>query len=128
MDTTGYPGSSTATASVTDASLSLDTIPAVTIGAVEATSTTTCGGSTGTVTIGYLAVGPTVVIEAQTSVAANTKVTLGVVELTLNEQIPFSSPDVGLTVNAVHIHVSALGLAQTDLVVGSAESDIGNCP
>ena len=128
VDTTGYPGSSTATASVTDVSLSLETIPAVTIGAVEATSTTTCGGSTGTTTIASLKVGGTVVIDAQTSVAPNTKVRVGAVELTLNEQIPSSSPDAGLTVNAIHLHVSALGLARTDLVVASAQSDIGNCP
>jgi hypothetical protein len=128
VDTTGYPGSSTATASVTDASLSLTTLPVVTIGAVEATSTTNCTGSTGTTTIASLKVGGTVVIDAQTSVAPNTKVTVGAVELTLNEQIPSSSPDAGLTVNAIHLRVSAFGLAQTDLVVGSAQSDIGNCP
>ena len=53
---------------------------------------------------------------------------VGVVSLVLNEQIPFSTPDDGLTVNAVHLSVNVLGLATTNIVVASAESDIGNCP
>ena len=48
--------------------------------------------------------------------------------LVLNEQFPFSTPDKGLTVNAVHATFNALGLARVDVVVASSESDIGNCP
>jgi hypothetical protein len=50
------------------------------------------------------------------------------VSLVLNEQLPFSTPDAGLTVNAVHVHVNVLGLASVNAVIASAESDIRNCP
>ena len=46
----------------------------------------------------------------------------------LNEQIPFTTPDEGLTVNAVHLSVNVVGLAKMNIVVASSESDIGNCP
>ena len=52
----------------------------------------------------------------------------GVVKLVLNEQIPFSTPDDGLTVNAVHVAVNVLGVVTANVVVASSESDIGNCP
>lgn len=38
-----------------------------------------------------------------------------------------AGPEAGLTVNAVHATVNA-GVAPLDLVVASAESDIGGCP
>ena len=46
----------------------------------------------------------------------------------LNEQIPRSGPDRGLTVNAVHATVRPFGLVTVDEVVASSESHIGNCP
>ncbi|HEX4862818.1 MAG TPA: ice-binding family protein [Acidimicrobiales bacterium] len=128
VTTVAFPGKSTATASVADATVAITAIPTITLRAVQSTSTTTCGGSTGTTTIAFLKVGSTVVISAPTNVAPNTKITVGVVKLILNEQIPFVDPDAGLTVNAVHATVSALGLAQTNVVIASSESDIGNCP
>lgn len=67
-------------------------------------------------------------IAQRTTVAPNTRITVGPVSLVLNEEIPFSTPDDGLTVNAVHATVDALGLARTNLIVASSESDIGNCP
>jgi hypothetical protein len=69
-----------------------------------------------------------VLISQPTSIAPNTTVDVGVVKLVLNEQAPVTGPDGGLTVNAVHLSVNALGLAKTDVVIASAESDIGNCP
>ncbi len=125
VTTTSYPSQSIATASVKDASVGS---VAVTIGAVKSTSTTTCAGSVGTTVIDFLKVGPTVVIAVPTTIPANTGVTVGPVTLMLNEQIPFTVPDAGLTVNAVHVRVNALGLAQTNVVVASSESDIGDCP
>ena len=68
------------------------------------------------------------VIAQRTTVAPNTGVTVGVVSLVLNEQIPFTSPDKGLTVNAIHLSVNALGLAVVNVVVASSESDISHCP
>ena len=39
------------------------------------------------------------------AIGPNTAVNVGIVKLVLNEQIPFSTPDEGLTVNAVHVTV-----------------------
>jgi hypothetical protein len=49
------------------------------------------------------------------------------VSLVLNEQIPFSTPDKGLTVNAIHVSVNLSGVV-ADVIVASSKSDIGNCP
>jgi hypothetical protein len=102
--------------------------PTITLRAVKSTSTTTCDGSSGITTIDYLAFGNRVVIAVPTQVAPNTTINVGLVKLVLNEQIPFSAPDKGLTVNAVHATFNPLGLAKVDVVVASSESDIGNCP
>jgi Ice-binding-like len=128
VTTVAFPGKSTASASVADAAVGIGGIPTITLTAVRSTSTTTCAGSTGTTIIDYLKVGSTVVIAVPTTVAPNTQINVGVVSLTLNEQIHFTVPDDGLTVNAVHVKVNALGVAKTDVVVASSESDIGNCP
>ncbi len=123
-----YPGRSTATASVADVTVGLPAIPTITLRALRSMSTTSCTGSLGTTTIDYLKVGNTMVISVPTNVAPNTGVTVGPVRLVLNEQVPFSVPDDGLTVNAVHITVNVVGLAKTNIVIASSESDIGNCP
>ena len=68
------------------------------------------------------------VIAQPTAIQPNTTVNVGVVKLVLNEQTPITTPDRGLTVNAVHVTVDALGLARTSVVLASSESDIGNCP
>ncbi|GAA1965224.1 choice-of-anchor P family protein [Amycolatopsis minnesotensis] len=128
VTTTAFPAASTATASVADTTVTITTIPAITLRLVRSTSTTTCTGSTGTTTIDFLQVGNTVVIGHTTQPAPNTTVNLGAVSLILNEQIPFTNPDNGLTVNAIHIKVSTLGLAKVNIVVASAESDINHCP
>jgi hypothetical protein len=128
VTTTAFPGRSTASASVADATVGIAGIPVVTLGAVQSSSTTTCAGSTGSVTIAALTVGGTVVIAHPTAIAPNTAVNVGVVSLVLNEQVPVGGPDRGLTVNAVHLTVNTLGLAQTNVIVASSESDIGNCP
>jgi hypothetical protein len=53
---------------------------------------------------------------------------VGVVKLVLNQQTPFSVPDQGLQVTALHATVNVLGLARVDVALASSESDIGNCP
>ena len=128
VTTVAFPGKSTASASVADATVvGITGVPTITMRVVKSTSTTTCAGSSGTTTIEFLQVGRTVV--ATTNVAPNTHLTVEGVALVLNEQIPFSTPDKGLTVNAVHATVNAAsGVAQTNLIVASSESDIGNCP
>ena len=128
VTTTAFPGKSVASASVDDTTVGIPGIPVISLAAVQSTSTTTCGGSSGSTTIAYLKVGGTVVISQPTNIAPNTTINVGVVKLVLNEQKVISGPDAGLTVNAVHVTVNALGLAKTDVVLASSESDIGNCP
>ncbi|MEU8279720.1 vWA domain-containing protein [Microbispora bryophytorum] len=126
--TTEFPGKSVATASIDDTTIGITGIPVITVKTIKSSSTTTCAGSTGTTTIASLKVGNTVVIAEPTNIQPNTTVNVGVVKLVLNEQTSFTTPDKGLTVNAVHVTVNALGLAKTNVVLASAESDIGNCP
>ncbi|MEO3891963.1 vWA domain-containing protein [Nonomuraea sp. B5E05] len=126
--TTAFPGKSVATASIDDTTIGITGIPVITVKTIKSSSTTTCAGSSGTTTIAFLKVGNTVVIAEPTKIEPNTTVNVGVVKLVLNEQTPFTTPDTGLTVNAVHITVNALGLAKTNVVLASSESDIGNCP
>ncbi|MGW7535974.1 choice-of-anchor P family protein [Amycolatopsis sp. NPDC054798] len=128
VTTTASPATSAATASVADATVSIATVPTITMRLVGSSSTTTCAGSAGTTTIGFLRVGSTVVIGQAARPAPNTTINLGAVSLVLNEQIPFTSPDNGLTVNAVHIRVDTLGLAKVNVIVASSESDIRDCP
>jgi len=126
VTTVASPARSTAEASVADATVGIAGIPTVAIGAVKSTSTTACSGSSGTTTIASIKVGSTVVT-IPPNVAPNTVINVGVVRLVLNEQIPFSTPDDGLTVNAVHVTANVLGVA-ANVIVASSESDIGNCP
>jgi Ice-binding-like len=128
VTTVAFPGRSTASASLADASVAILTVPTITTHLVQSSSTTTCAGSTGTTTIDYLKVGATVVIAQPSQIAPNTRITVGVVSLILNQQIPFSSPDKGLTVNAIHITVNTVGLAVVNVILASSESDITNCP
>jgi len=128
VTTVAFPGKSTASASAADATVSgLLGIPVIAATVVKSTSTTTCGGSSGTTTIASLTVGGAAVTLPPT-IAPNTTINVGVVSLVLNEQIPFHGPDDGLTVNAIHAKVNVLGLATTNVVIASSESDIGNCP
>ena len=87
-----------------------------------------------TAIVGLAGAGKTTVFNTLTRGHAETggfggmQLNVGVVKLVLNEQLPFSTPDKGLTVNAVHATVNTIGLAKVDLIVASSKSDIGNCP
>lgn len=118
---------STANASVESATVGIPDIPAITLDGVQSTSTTTCSGSTGSTTIAFLQVGPTVVISQPTNILPNTTVNLGVVQLVLNEQSAIGGPDAGLTVNAIDATVGVPRLVSAKVIVASSESDIGNC-
>jgi hypothetical protein len=127
VTTTAFPGQSTASASVASLGLNLLGIPVVKIATIQTTSSTSCSGSSGTTTIAFLQVGNTVVISKPTKIAPNTTLNLGVIKLVLNEQIPVTGSDKGLTVNGLHLTVNALGLAAVNVIAASSESDIGNC-
>jgi hypothetical protein len=122
VDTAVNPGSSAAAASVQDARIGVLGVPAIQVGLVQSASRTTCGGSTGDVTITSITVGG-IPVNVNVHPGPNTTVNVLGVSLTFNEQLPVPGADKGLTVNAVHIR--ALGLL--DVVLASATSDIHNC-
>jgi hypothetical protein len=130
VSTVSYPGKSTAAASVANVAVGVGTLPIVEIQGVSATSITTCSGSTGSVTIAYLKVGNQVIISKATVIPTNDIITVGPITLILNQETPFSdgAGDTGLTVNAVNLSVNGRPVGQLNLILASAESDIGNCP
>jgi len=125
--TTETPSSSTANASVDSTGIGLPGVPVIQVGLVQSQSKSTCAGSTGSTTIAFLKVGGVTVIASPTQIAPNTKINVLGVSLTLNEQTPVPG---GLTVDAVHVNINALGLSlvTADTVIASATSDIHNCP
>jgi hypothetical protein len=116
------PGSSTATASVQNATIGVALVPVIRLGLIQSSSSTTCAGSSGQVTISSLTVGG-IPINVDVHPGPNTAVDVLGVHIVLNEQVPVPGADQGLTVNAVHITV--LGLL--DVTLASATSDIHNC-
>jgi hypothetical protein len=116
------PGTSTATASLQDATIGVLGLPVIKIGLVQSSSSTTCSGSTGQVTVESITVGG-VAVNVGLHPGPNTTVTVLGVTLVLNEQSPVPGADQGLTVNAVHIRAAGL----LDVTIASATSDIHNC-
>jgi hypothetical protein len=116
------PGSAAASASVQDATIGVLGLPVIKVGVVQSSSSTGCAGSVGAVTIASISVGG-IPLNVAVHPGANTTISVLGVTLVLNEQIPVTGADQGLTVNAVHI--KALGLL--DVVIASSTSDIGNC-
>ncbi|GLZ30063.1 hypothetical protein Lesp02_22530 [Lentzea sp. NBRC 105346] len=109
--TTLAPGTSTATASVAQLSVGV-----VALRDITATSRSTCGGSTGNVTLGSLTVAG---LPVGFTTAPNTTIPFPGGRIVLNEQVPVPG---GLTVNGAHIVLPGV-----DVVVASATSDIHNC-
>jgi hypothetical protein len=132
------PGKSVARASVANVDVGFPSpAPVIDIRGVTSSSTTTCDGttgnstSTGLVHIAYLAVGGDVLIDQDTVIPTNDNISLlgGAVTLILNQETPFSDGegDTGLTVNAINLTIT-IGLVDVNLIISSAQSDIGNCP
>jgi hypothetical protein len=116
------PGTSVGTSTVQDVTIGIPGLPVIKATAIKSVSTTTCGGSSGAVTIANLTVGG---IAVNANVGPNTGIDLGGgAKLLLNEQTPVPGADHGLTVNALHL--SVLG-GTVDVVVASATSDVHNC-
>jgi hypothetical protein len=121
------PATSDAQASVAAVAIGVPSLPVIDVQAVQSNSVTTCLGSLGSTTIAYLKVGSDVVISKPTVIAPNTTLTIGLVTLVLNQQIPLVGPDHGLIVSAVDVRANVLGLVQANVSVASSESDIENC-
>jgi hypothetical protein len=127
VTTSDVNDTSTATASMANLAVGIGTLPAVVLQGVQSTSSTSCLGSKGSVTIAYLRIGTTTVIASPTTIAPNTALTVGALKVVLNQQIHFNTPDNGLTVNALSITLNDGTVAQVSLVVATAESDISGC-
>ncbi len=121
------PATSTAAASVAAVAIGVPALPVIDLQAVQSNSITSCFGSAGSTTIAYLKVGSDVLISKPTAIAPNTTISVGLVTLVLNQQIPVVGPDHGLLVNAVDVRANVLGLVQANVTVASSESDISNC-
>jgi len=114
-------GKSTATATLSNATIGLLGLLGVQTTGVSATSESTCSGARGSTTIGSLRVG--LVSVNVGNPAPNTRINLAGLSIVLNEQRPVPGADQGLEVNALRITFPG-GI---DYVVSSATSDIHNC-
>ncbi|HEU5002157.1 MAG TPA: hypothetical protein VFW71_05185 [Actinomycetota bacterium] len=95
----------------------------ITADVIDTTSTTSCDGSHGEMTVANLRIGG--VLHALVTVAPNTGIEIEPgIELELNEQNPVPG---GLQVNGLHLSIDLLGI-RADVVIASATSDIHNCP
>ncbi len=124
------PASSTANVSVGNLVTAIPSVPVIMVRGVTTTSTTSCTASSGSMQIAYLSIGSTVVFNAVTDVAPNTKIVVGDVTLILNQQISFNGADTGLTVHAIAIGVNTGGPAGPLKALGtiaSSTSDIFDC-
>ncbi|HEX4701039.1 MAG TPA: Ig-like domain-containing protein [Pseudonocardiaceae bacterium] len=118
------PGTSTVTATLDHISIAIPELPVILATTVKATSSTTCAATSGTTTITNLTIGGQ---QVNTNVGPGTTIAIGggSAQLVVDEQSPVTSADNGLTVNALHL----TGLdGALDVVVGSATSEIFNCP
>jgi uncharacterized repeat protein (TIGR01451 family) len=120
---------STAIALVANAAITVPNIvPTIQIQALESQSSTTCTGSSGSVTIAYLRIGSTVLINKPTTVNPNTVFVVGPVTLTLNQQTAFNiGGDRGLKVTGLAVNVNLGATAQANLTIANSTSDIIGC-
>jgi hypothetical protein len=132
VKTTGGPqlqSSSIATSTTGLLTLRIPGLPIVRARTVIAVSKTTCAGSTGATFISFLSIGGDTVISHPQVIAPDTHLTIGQMQLNLNEQTPFTLPaDKGLIVDAIEISVGPPSSVTAHLMVASSESDIGDCP
>jgi hypothetical protein len=126
--TSGASGTSASSASLQKVHVNVAGLLQVDAGVVDADSSAECKPGmarsfNASSTVAKLAINGMVI-----SVQPNTTITIpipAVGAVTINEQVKTGA---GISVNAIHITASALGLAGADLVIGHAESGIGACP
>jgi len=58
-------------------------------------------------------------------IGPNTKVSLPVGTVTINEQVKATGAKQGITVNAVHVHLNVLGLATGDVILAQSRCSVG---
>ena len=119
---------SLAAATITQLVVQIPGQPLVRVREVLSTSKTTCAGSTGTTSIGYLAVGSDVLISHPELVPPNTHFTVGQFSVNVNAQTPFTlAIDKGLIVDGITLAIANESVT-AHLIGASSESDIGDCP
>lgn len=115
------PGTSTATATVSDVTVGLPGVPVIELSGVRATSTSTCGSAAGAVSLTVRVAGTRIAV----STAPGSGVRLpGGTRLIVNEQRPVPGADFGLTVTAARLILPG-GLGK--VTIASATSDAHNC-
>jgi len=125
VTTTLRPPKSTAKATAAELAIAgLLPLPSIAATLVEADSTSTCAGSSGRTVFASLSIGLSTLLDYEPPANTTIELPLGVGKIVLNEQLPVAGADHGLTVNAIHITVPALGI---DVIVSSATSDIHHC-
>lgn len=109
-------------ASAADLTLTPPGGPVIDVRGLSVSASTTCAGSTGAATIGYLAVDGEVLVDGNVTPPANTVIPLGDGgSLILNEQTTTAD---SLTVAGVHVVVPGVG----DVMLGYAASALEGCP
>ncbi|MFH8465948.1 choice-of-anchor P family protein [Streptomyces sp. NPDC017991] len=115
------PGEVTASSTVAQARIGLTGVPLIEVSGLTATSTSTCGKTTGSTTLTLKIAGVPVTVSG----APNTEIPLlGGGRLILNEQIPSNGTDAGLKVNGVHLVLPAAG---GEVVLASTDTAMHNC-
>jgi hypothetical protein len=117
---TGTPLGANATASAANVNVALPGAPVIHADVVTSSSTSNCTGASGSSTIAGLKIGGLPVTVAP---GVNSKITVGPLTITFNEQQPVAGADHGLLVNAIHINLPGVA----DVVLASSRSDIHNC-
>ena len=121
VTTTLAPGKVTASSTVAQARIGLPGVPLVEVSGLTATSTSTCGTATGSTTLTLKIAGVPVTVSGD----PNTEIPLlGGGRLLVNEQLPATGADAGLTVNGVHLVLPAGG---GDIVLASTDTALHNC-
>lgn len=117
---TGH-GTSTAKASAASVGIAGLLLPTISVSSMSATSTSTCTGATGSSSFASVSINGLPINVS--NLPPNTVIPVVLGTVTLNEQIPVTGADHGLTVNAIHVNVPGIA----DYVLASATSDIHNC-
>jgi hypothetical protein len=115
----GDPG--TATSSATVANVDVAGLVRATVANSSCTATTS--GATGAAKVVDLVVAgiPLAIVD----IGPNTKISLPVGTVTINEQVKATGANQGITVNAVHVHLSVLGIVTGDVILAQSRCSVG---
>jgi hypothetical protein len=121
VSTEGKADPGTATSSATVADVAVAGLVKATVANSSCTATT--GGATGSAKVVDLVVAgiPLAIVD----LGPNTRISLPVGTVTINEQVRATAPKQCMTVNAVHVHLSVLGLVTGDVILAQSRCSVG---